>query len=102
MVAECFRLLPRLVKPLLAERGHAVWLLPTPAFRRTVLERRGWPIPRKTSDPVLARCNLLERAQMFTDHLFEEAKHLELSAIEIDTTLNEDEVARQVMHAFRL
>ncbi len=60
VIAEGFRLLPRLVKPLLAEPAHAVWLLPTPEFRRAVFDGRGWEIPRKTSDPELARHNLLE------------------------------------------
>jgi hypothetical protein len=30
-----------LVKPLLAESGHAVWLLPTPEFRRAAFDSRG-------------------------------------------------------------
>jgi hypothetical protein len=41
VIAEGFRLLPHLVKPLLAEPGHAVWLLPTPEFRRTAFDSRG-------------------------------------------------------------
>ena len=102
VIAEGFRLLPHLVKPLLAEPGHAVWLLPTPAFRRAAFDRRGWEIPRKTSDPELARCNLLERDRAFTDRLFEETKRLELPVIEIDTAMNEGELVRQVTQAFGL
>jgi hypothetical protein len=34
VIAEGFRLLPALVKPLLAASGQAVWLLPTPEFHR--------------------------------------------------------------------
>jgi hypothetical protein len=41
IIAEGFRLLPRLVEPLLPEPGHAVWLLPTADFRRAVFESRG-------------------------------------------------------------
>lgn len=61
VVAEGFRLLPRLVLPYLAVTGHAVWLLPTPAFRRAAFGSRGtlWEIPRRTSDPDRARRNLL-------------------------------------------
>src|SRR5918912_348816 len=44
VTAEGFGLLPHLVKPLLAEPGHAVWLLPTPEFRRAAFDRRGWEI----------------------------------------------------------
>jgi 2-phosphoglycerate kinase len=102
VIAEGFRLLPHLVKPLLAEPGHAVWLLPTPEFRRAAFDGRGWEIPRKTSNPELARHNLLERDRMFTDRLFEETKRLELPVIEIDTVMNEDELARHVTQAFGL
>jgi hypothetical protein len=39
-----FRLLPHLVKPLLAMPSHAVWLPPTPGFRRAAFDSRGsWP-----------------------------------------------------------
>ncbi|MGH4006715.1 MAG: hypothetical protein ACRDTH_00845 [Pseudonocardiaceae bacterium] len=104
VIAEGFRLLPHLVKPLLAEPGHAVWLLPTPEFRQAAFDSRGttWDIPRKTSDPELARCNLLERDRIFTDRLFEETKRLQLPVIKIDTAMSEDELAGQVTQAFGL
>lgn len=41
VIAEGFRLLPLLVRPLLSEPGHAVWLLPTPEFRRAAFDSRG-------------------------------------------------------------
>jgi 2-phosphoglycerate kinase len=102
VIAEGFRLLPYLVKPLLAEPGHAVWLLPTPEFRRAAFDRRGWEIPRKTSDPELAQRNLLERDRIFTDRLVDETKRLELPVIKIDTAMNEGELDRQVTQAFGL
>ncbi|MFZ0118906.1 MAG: hypothetical protein WAN20_22955 [Pseudonocardiaceae bacterium] len=102
VIAEGFRLLPFLVKPLLAEPGHAVWLLPTPEFRRAAFDRRGWEIPRKTSDPELAQRNLLERDRIFTDRLVDETKRLELPVIKIDTAMNEGELDRQVTQAFGL
>jgi hypothetical protein len=40
VIVEGFRLLPRLVAPLLYVPGRAVWLLPTPAFRQAVVESR--------------------------------------------------------------
>src|SRR5215469_12658487 len=40
VIAEGFRLLPHLVKPLLPARNQAVWLLPTPEFREATLARR--------------------------------------------------------------
>lgn len=41
VVADGFRLLPHLVRPLLTVPGHAVWLLPSPEFRRAVFDSRG-------------------------------------------------------------
>lgn len=102
VIAEGFRLLPYRVKRLLAEPSHAVWLLPTPEFRRAAFDRRGWEIPQKTSDPDLAQRNLLEHDRMFTDRLFEETNRLELPVIEIDTAMNEGELVRQVTQAFGL
>lgn len=104
MIAEGFRLLPRLVKPLLAELGHAVWLLPTAEFRRAAFASRGslWQIASKTSDPERALRNLLQRDQMFTGLLREETKRLELAAIEIDTTMTEDDLTKRVTQVFGL
>jgi hypothetical protein len=39
VIVEGFRLLPHLVKPLLAVPSHAIWLLPTPDFHGTALRR---------------------------------------------------------------
>jgi 2-phosphoglycerate kinase len=104
VIVEGFRLLPRLVKPLLAMPNHAVWLLPTPDFRRAAIDSRGstWAIAGKTSDPERALRNLLERDRMFTERLHEEAKRLELRAIEVGTTMTEDDLAGQVTAAFGL
>ena len=104
MIVEGFRLLPRLVKPLLAAPGHAVWLLPTPDFRLAAFDSRGslWEIARKTSDPERALRNLLERDRMFTERLYEEARRLELCVIEVDATMTEDDLAERVTKALGL
>ena len=104
VIVEGFRLLPRLVKPLLAEPGHAVWLLPTPGFRRAAFTSRGslWEIARKTSDPERALGNLLERDRMFTERLREETGRLALRVIEVDTTVTEDGLDKLVREAFGL
>jgi hypothetical protein len=104
VIAEGFRLLPGLVKPLLAVPASAVWLLPTPEFRRAAFARRGslWEIARKTSDPERALRNLLDRDRMFTGRLRAEAKSLDLHVIEVDTTMTEDDLVAQVAAAFRL
>lgn len=104
VVAEGFRLLPHLVKPLLAVPTHAVWLLPTPGFRQAALESRGssWAIAGKTSDPETALRNLLERDRMFTDRLRKETTRLGLPVIEVDTGTTEEELFEQVTAALGL
>lgn len=71
ILAEGFRLLPRLVAPLLSADRQAVWLLTTPAFRRLAFEAKGftWTIPRRTSDPERALANLLARDELFTSQI---------------------------------
>jgi 2-phosphoglycerate kinase len=98
VVVEGFRLLPRLVKPLLRDGGRAVWLLPTPEFRRAAFAARGslWKIVGQTSDPERALRNLLDRDRMFTDHLRRETRSLGLPVIEVDTTTPEDQLLDQV------
>jgi hypothetical protein len=104
VIAEGFRLLPRLVRPLLSVPGHAVWLCPTPGFRRVAFARRGslLQIAGKTSDPDQALHNLLERDRMFTDRLRQEAAGLGLPVIDVDTTVTEDDLAGRVARAFGL
>jgi hypothetical protein len=104
VIAEGFRLLPHLVKPLLAMPGHAVWLVPTPAFRRAAFESRGslWEIARKTGDPDRALRNLLDRDRMFTERLSREAESLGLRVIEVDTGMTEDDLAERVAGVLEL
>jgi len=105
VIVEGFRPLPRLVKPLLSVPPHGVWPLPTPAFRQAVLESRGgsaWGFLGRTSDPERALHNLLERDRMFTEILREETSRLEVTAIEIDSTMTEDDLAKRVTELFGL
>ena len=105
VIVEGFRLLPRLVKPLLSVPAHAVWLLPTPDFRQAVVESRGGSASgflAKTSDPEKALRNLLERDRMFTDILREETARLEVPAIEVGARMTEDDLAKRVTEVFGL
>jgi 2-phosphoglycerate kinase len=104
VIVEGFRLLPRLVQPLLADPAHAVWLLPTPGVRRAAFESRGtlWEIARKTSDPPRALANLLERDRMFTERLDQEARRLDLRVMAVGPPVTEDELAERVTEAFGL
>ena len=105
IIVEGFRPLPKLVKPLLSESAHAVWLLPTPTFREAVVERRGgvsWGFLARTSDPERALHNLRERDHMFTDLLRQETASLQLPTIEVDSSLAEDELTTRVTELFGL
>jgi hypothetical protein len=98
ILAEGFRLLPRLVAPLLSHPHQAVWLVPTPAFRRAAFDRRGftWEIPNKTSRPEQALTNLLARDELFTQAVVKEAHALQLPVIEIDGAVSVDAMMRCV------
>jgi hypothetical protein len=104
VLAEGFRLLPDLVQPLLTAPSQAVWILPTPEFRRAAFESRGgtWSIAGRTSDPERALVNLLDRDDMFTERLRAQTKDLGLNTIEIDTGLDEDELDRRITALFGL
>jgi hypothetical protein len=103
-IAEGFRLLPQLVRPLLADPRHAVWFLPTPGFRRAAFASRGSlsDIAGKTSDPDKALRNLLERDRMFTELLRRDTKRLDRHAIEIDAGMTEDDLMERVTEIFGL
>jgi Shikimate kinase len=94
ILAEGFRLLPRLVAPLLSHPDKAVWLIPTPDFRRSAFDSRGftWEIPRKTNKSELALSNLLARDQLFTDKVAGEATALQLPVIKVDGAVSVDEL----------
>ncbi len=104
IIAEGFRLLPRLVAPLLRKTDRAVWLLPTPEFRRRALEARGlpWDIAGRTSDPDQALTALLARDALFTDRLRGEVGRLGLQAIVVDGTEGVEQVADRVEDLFGL
>lgn len=104
VLVEGFRLLPRLVAPLLNARSRAVWLLPSPEFRRRALLERGTTLPMlsTTSDPSKAFENLLERDHLFTQLVAKEAASLALQAIAIEVQDEPDDVAERVRRALGL
>ena len=94
VLVEGFRLLPHLVAP----GARAVWLLPTPAFRRAAFESRDglWDIAGRTNHPERALRNLLERDALFTDHLRGEVARLGRPSIEVEVGMTEDALTAQV------
>jgi len=98
ILVEGFKLLPRLVAPLLSQPNQAVWLIATPQFRRAALESRGslWSIAGRTSDPERALSNVLARDAIYTGEVFKEAAALHLNTIEIDGSFSVDELVARV------
>lgn len=104
VLVEGFRVLPRQVAPLLTEQRRAMWLLPTPEFRRAAFETRGSidAIARRTSDPERALRNILTRDQMFADELSRDAATLGLPVIRVETSLSVGEAVKAVSEALDL
>jgi hypothetical protein len=104
VLAEGFSLLPRLVGPLLTRPRQAVWLLPTPEFRRAAFESRGstWTIPNKTSDPQRALANLLARDRLFTEELRAQARASQLQTVDVDGSVGVGESVARVGEALGL
>ncbi len=86
IIVEGFRLLPHLVHPHLSDLGHAVWLIPTPGFRRAAFAARdrGEAFWLRTTDPRCALANLLERDEMFADAVAADAEDGGLSTRVVD------------------
>jgi hypothetical protein len=59
-------------------------------------------IAGKTSDPEKALGNLLERDRMFTELVARQTECLELRAIEIDTTMTEENLTERVTEMLAL
>jgi hypothetical protein len=104
VLVEGYKLLPRLVAPLLSRPEQAVWLLPTPVFRRTALCRRGslWSIAGRTSDPETALANLLARDALYTEEVKRQAAALQLPIIEVNGSASVDELATRVAQCLGL
>ncbi|MGH3501137.1 MAG: hypothetical protein ACRDQA_09645 [Nocardioidaceae bacterium] len=104
ILAEGFRLLPRLVRPHLRDLRHAVWLIPVPPFRRRAFDVRSadesfW---MRTADPQRAFSNLLQRDQMFSEHVAAEAGSNELRTMTMDGSATVDETADALAKRFDL
>jgi hypothetical protein len=104
VIVEGFRLLPRLVKPLLDIRGQATWLIPTPAFRLAAFTSRGtlMDIAGRTSAPDRALENLLRRDGMFTVRVEREAKEAGLSVIHVGGDMTAEDLTSRVAEQFGL
>jgi hypothetical protein len=104
ILVEGYKLLPRLVAPLLSRPEQAVWLLPPPAFRRAALASRGstWSIAGRTSDPQTALANFLARDALYTQELFRQAVALQLTTIQVNGSASVHELAARVAQCLGL
>jgi len=98
VLVEGYKLLPRLVAPLLSRLDQAVWLIPPPSFRRTAFCRRGslWSIAGRTSDPATALANLLARDALYTEEVARQAAALQLTIIKVSGSASVDGLATRV------
>lgn len=102
VVAEGFCLLPELVRPVLADPRHAVFLLPTPEARRRNYARRAWVGIEGTSDHARASQNKLDRDALLTDHVRTTATALDLAIVELDGSEPLEDVITSVERRFGL
>jgi hypothetical protein len=104
ILVEGFRLLPRLVAPLLPDLSHGAWLLPTHAFRLAAFTSRGglMDIAGRTSDPDRALERLLRRDAMFTDVVGGEAGAQGLCIVRVDTATGIDPLTARLAAHFGL
>ena len=104
VIVEGFRLLPQLVKPLLHDLNHGVWLIPTPEFRLAAFESRGslWSIAERTSNPDRALSNLLERDRLFTAYLRDITEKAGLPVINVDSLMTESVLEARIATQFGL
>jgi hypothetical protein len=97
IIAEGPGFFPECVAPLLNEPGHALWLVPSPAFKRASAIRRDKPGSRwETSDPARAQQNLIERDLLMGDHIRCTAEALGLTVYLIDGSIDLDGMIERV------
>lgn len=104
IIVEGLRLLPPLVAPLLPSTDRAVWLLPTPRFRRDAFANRSQPamMADRTGDPQRAMANLLRRDDLFTQRLRRQIDGLGLTGIDVDHRCSQTELTRRIAAYFGL
>jgi hypothetical protein len=102
VVAEGFQLTPEVVAPLIGNPRQAVWLLPTPRFRRQILltKPQAWATPKQTSNPRRAQTHRIERDGLLVERVREQALERGLRVIDVDGTDTVDEVRAAVVKHF--
>lgn len=101
IVAEGPGLFPDCVRPFIADRRQAIWLVPSDEFKRASVLRRGKPGARhETSDPERAQRNLIARDLAMGAYVRERAAALDLTQVEVDGSRDLDAVTALVEQHF--
>ena len=92
------------MRPWLADPQHAIWLIPTPDFRRGAFARRdaGDAFWLRASVPQRALTNLLERDRMFTERVAADAENSGLATMHIDGSRTLDGDFEDLVARFKL
>ncbi|HEX7103139.1 MAG TPA: hypothetical protein VF201_10895 [Nitrolancea sp.] len=91
IIAEGPGIFPECLAPLLSDPRRALWLVPTPTFKRASAIRRDKPGNRwETSDPARAQQNLIERDLLMGEHVQRSAEALGLTVYLIDGSIDLD------------
>jgi hypothetical protein len=102
IVAEGPGFFPECVAPLLTDAAKALWLVPTPVFKRESAIRRDKPGSRwETTDPERAQQNLIERDLLMGEHIRRTAEELGLTVYLVDGTVGLDRMRERVEGYFR-
>lgn len=107
VVVDWFGNLPRDVAPLLLEPWQAVFLLPTPGFRRRMLTARYADPDRARAnwgdhDPAAMLAKRLDRDALWDAEVQAQAAGAGLRVIEVDGTRDADAIAADLSAHFRL
>ncbi|MBY8880535.1 hypothetical protein [Actinacidiphila acidipaludis] len=106
-VVDYFGILPRHLAPLLLDRSHAVFLLPTPQFRRAALTARYADPARARAtwgdqDPAATLAKRLARDALWDQEVRMQAGRIGLTTVEIDGGEPVTALADRVESAFGL
>jgi len=102
IIAEGFGLLPDLLSPLLSSQQQAIWFIPTAAFKRASMARRGKPsFGAQVSDPDQARRNLFTRDMLLAEHIKDQVLSQGYTLYEIDGSHSAEQVTAMLEQHFR-
>jgi hypothetical protein len=101
IVAEGFGFFPELLAPLLSHPRQALWLVPTEAFKRESMIRRGKPsFGAQVSDLERAKTNLAIRDKLLKEYIQAQALKFGCRLYEVDGTRSADEMVDLIERQF--